>query len=308
MTDPTPDAPLRAQMTRESERTRKALNQPGFSRGDYARLLEMAEQAEARLHQSGIELGGHHRLARHKQVLRDLLTLAEDPDADAMRPTDAEVYGTGLEVGQLAHVIGVLAQPRGRWNDRLADLLDADKHDPQALRDRRFRMQLIAMCRQAGLKTERHEGELEAVLDMGRWRIGLAARMVEAPNLVEAAIASTSRRLVESRLPGLIALEVTSVVWPERTILSVSSDSVAVSELHRRADGFLVSNHDQIASIVDPSFAFGVLAVATIPTYNASSRHVAFSTSFRIGRLCEESDPRHERLVAFARRFGSVSG
>jgi len=242
-------------------------------------------------------------------VLGDLLAVDADAGAEVVAPSEGDVYLTSLELGQLAHLAGYLAQKNSPWNDRVMAVVDPPTDlPPTALADRRFRMQFAAMCKQAGFKTDPPVGDQkhDATVEVDRWRIGLVGRMVTGEDTIEPAVIEGGARLEQARLPGMIVLEVTSLLWPERRVLRTVSDSAAVSELHKRADDFLVSNRDRIGSLVNPDFVFGVLAVATLPTFNVSTRHVAFSTSFRIASICEDDDPRMERLRAFARRFERV--
>jgi len=313
---PPPDAegsPLKSRLAEHADAARRSL-QPvaGFSRSDYQTLLAMVEQAEQRLEGAGMELGeGRGRLARHRRVLRDVVRAIEDPGAESPQFSDADVYLTALEVGQLNHIVSRLAHPGGRWTDLVRTVLAPTEAglDERALEDRRFRLQFIAMCRQAGLRPIRPDAAgapddpADALIELGGWRVGLTGRVIETPDLLELGVRAAASRLHGARVPGMLFLEVTRLIWPERRILRVDSDQTAIHELQRRADLFLTEHADRIGALVDPTYVFGVLAVATLPTYNVSSRHIAFSTTFRIASLCDEGDPRLAKLTDFARRF-----
>ena len=305
MPDPA-TSPLRVLLERDAAQAKKALDQPTFTRQDYAVLHAMATAALDRLTTLGLDLPDGHRLGHCERIFRDLLALDADPGADAIRPQEGEVYAAGLETGQLAQITEALTRPGcASWGPRLLGAIDPCA-DAQALQDLRFRLQFIAMCLRAGVHVEPTSSELDAEAHFHKWRIGLACRRVEAPNLIQAAVSSASARLARAKRPGLIVLEVSAIVWPERRILAVDSDLTAAREIHRRTDAFLVEQTDAIASMVDPSLVFGVLAVATLPTLNVPTSHVAFSTSFRIASLVDEHDPRYDHLVAFARKFESL--
>lgn len=302
-----PDSPLKAMLARDAAQTRKALDQPTFTRQDYARLHELALSALARL--AAFPLPPGNRLARCERTFRDLLAIAEDQHASVILPREGEIYAAGLETGQLSQIISALVTPRARsasvWGQRILAALDPEC-DAITLLDRRFRLQFIAMCVDAGVRVEPSTGDLDAECGLGKWRIGLACKRIETENLIDAAVASAGARLKRARLPGLIALEVSGIVWPERRVLAVDSDLTAARELHKRTDAFLVEHADAIARIIDPSYVFGVLAAATIPSLNVTTRHVAFSSSFRIASLVPESDPRHAHLVSFVRKFETL--
>ncbi len=302
-------SPLKTLLERDAAQARKALDQPTFTRQDSARLREMAAGALERVRSLGLEPASANRLARCERIFRDLLMLAEDPEAEVVRPRDSEVYAAGLETGQLAQICEALARPRTKagefWGPRILGAIESDA-SPETLQDRRFRLQFVAMCVRAGIRIEPTQSELDGEADLSKWRIGLACKRIESSNLIEAAVSSSAGRLKRARRPGLIVLEVSGVVWPERRILSVDSDLTAAREIHRRTDAFLVEQTDAIGEMVDPSFAFGVLAAATIPTLNIATQHVAFSSSFRIASLVGETDPRYDRLVGFARKFEAL--
>ncbi len=302
-------SPLKSLLALDAAQAKKALDQPTFNRQDFGRLHEMASLALERLG-AVCEIPETNRLRHCEKIFADLLALADDPEAQVVRPREGEVYNAGLETGQLAQLTEALAKPGTKaatyWGPRILKAIDA-KADPQTLQDRRFRLQFIAMCAQAGVRIEPSESELDGEADLSKWRIGLACKRIEAENLIEAAVSSTAGRLQRAMKPGLIVLEVSGLVWPERRILAVDSDLTAAREIHRRTDAFLIEQTEAIARMVDPSFAFGVLAAATIPTLNVSSKHVAFSSSFRIASLVGDTDPRYGRLVSFARKFEALS-
>lgn len=296
-------------LARDAAQARKALDQPTFTRQDYVRLHEIASDALARLEAIGLPLPAGNRLARCERTFRDLLAISQDQGAEVLAPREGEVYAAGLETGQLAQIISALLTQRsktsGAWGQRILAALDP-ACDALTLLDRRFRLQFIAMCVDAGVRVEPASAEIDAECELGKWRIGLACKRIETENLIDAAVASAGARLKRARLPGLIALEVSGIVWPERRVLAVDSDLTAARELHKRTDAFLIEHAGAIGRIVDPSFAFGVLAAATIPSLNVTTRHVAFSSSFRIASLVPESDPRHAHLVSFVRKFEAL--
>lgn len=303
--------PLKQKLADESAAARKDLKQHEFSRSDYQRLLDLCERTIAQLEKQGIEAGAGGRLARHRRVLSDLIASMENADADVVRPSDSEVYLTGLELGQLSYVVAGLVQSSGHWNQRVAELVLSDGGLPAgAMGDRRFKLQFAAMSRLAGVRTVPPQGgaQCDCFVESDRWRFGVVAHVLSVDADTDAAIQLCSQRFRADRTPGLMVLEITNLVWPERKVIRVASDTVAAAELQRRADSFLASHRQRIAAGVDPVHAFGLLVVATLPTYNVATRHVAFSTSFRIASLCPEGDPRLERLAAFARQFQRLGG
>ncbi len=303
-------SPLRALLSEDARRAREALGGPSFDRQDYEMLAQMAAGAIGRLERLGVALPAGHRLARCQRVFEDLVRVSEDPGAEVIAPRASEVYAAGLETGQLWQIVEALGRPGTRagaeWGARIVGAIDSSQ-DGSVLHDRRFRLQFVAMCARAGIHVEAHAGELDGVILLDRWRVGLACKRIEAQNLIEAAVASCAGRLRRGRMAGLMVLEVSGVVWPERRVLAVDSDLTAAREIQRRTDAFLLEHAEAIGGMVDPAQCFGVLAVATIPTLNVASRHVAFSTSFRVASLVGEADPRHGRLAQFTRRFEALS-
>ncbi|MBX3364061.1 MAG: hypothetical protein KF866_04785 [Phycisphaeraceae bacterium] len=297
-------APLKQSLAEQSAQARRELNQYGFARQDYQRLAAIADAAIEHLRRAGIEAGSTGRLARARRVLGDLLAILENPDAEVVPPSESEVYLTGLELGQLSQIVHTLVQPNGRWNEPVTRVVSGEAA-PDVNAEARFKLQFATMCRQAHLKIEPPNQGIasDMVLDLNGWRIGVAGTALAAGGDVSAAVAQAVARLKADRLAGLIVLEVTPLVWPERQVIRVASDAVAVHELQRRADWFLASQKDAVWPAVDPAYAFGILAVATLPTYNVATRHVAFSTTFRIAALCDDHDPRAARLSEFAQRF-----
>ncbi len=297
---------MRALLAEDARRAREALGQPSFDRQDYQTLLQMASSSLDRLERLGVELPADNRLARCRRVFEDLLALEADPEADVIRPRASEVYAAGLETGQLSQIVEALGRGGSVWHSRILGAIDSSQ-DRAVLGDRRFRLQFAAMCMRAGIQVEASEGDLDGVIVLDRWRVGLACKGIESANLIEAAVISSVGRLRRARLAGLLVLEVSGVVWSERRVLAVDSDLTAARELQRRTDAFLLEHAGAIGEMVDPAQCFGVLAVATIPTLNVASRHVAFNTSFRVASLVGEADPRYGRLARFTRRFEALS-
>lgn len=318
--DTPPRSTLKESMSRQSAEAKKSFAQrSGFSSSDYATLRGMVDEAQRKLASAGIPADRTPRLARHRRLLNDTIALLEDPDAEVIAPSDAEVYLTALEVGQLNHIVSQLATPNGHWLGALERIVGPGAGEKSAAKlDERFMLQFVALCRSAGFRLEPmgalagrpddQPREPNATLEIDHWRVGIAGRALHADADLEPAMQAVNTQLRAAKMPGLAVFEVTSLIWPERRVLRVASDSVASSELQRRADAFLVEHTDRLASLADPQLVFGVLAVATLPTFNVPTRHIAFSTSFRIAALCDDDDPRLARLTAFAKRFQRVGG
>ncbi len=301
--------PLKQKLAEQSAQSRKELNQYGFARQDYQRLAAVADASIEHLKKVGIDAGQKGRLFRAKRVLSDLLAMLENPNADVVAPSESEVYLTGLELGQLSVIVRELAQPNGRWNERVRQVVMGEG-GPAEGAEAKFRLQFAAMCRQARFRVEPpvQGGSADMTLEVNGWRIGIAAAALGANADVSGVVRSAVERLQKDKIAGVIVFEVTPMVWPERQVIRVASDAVAVHELQRRADWFLQTQREAIGRAIDPRFAFGMLAVATLPTYNVATRHVAFSTTFRIAALCPDGDPRVAKLSEFAQQFQRLGG
>jgi len=312
----TESSSLRSHLTRESTTSRRELAPvPGVTRSDYQQLLAMVRDAERRVSRAGIEIPPDRgRLVRHRRLLEDVVRSIEDPDAESLAMSESDVYLAALEVGQLAQIVSTLTHPGSRWSERILAVLHPEHAASGSVEteDQRFRLHFMAICRQAGFsprpidsRETRAEPSMgpDALFELSRWRLGLACQLVGDDRSLESAIGASSARLRSARVPGLIALEVTRLIWPERRVLRVDSDTTASHELQRRTDHFLTEQSKRIGANADAGHAFGVLAVATLPTFNVSTRHISFGTTFRIASLVDAHDPRYAKLAEFARRF-----
>ena len=268
----------------------------------------MLDEIEAKAIASGlIEDGSRGRLASHRRTLNSVLALKQDPGADVLAPQEQDVYFAGLEIGQLAQIARGLMTPRPRFSDQLRRvLLPGGKDLPRDIAELRFRLQFASLCAAAGMKVEPDEAA-DALVDLSGWQVALVAQTLPTDDAIDDAARACNARLVKSKHPGIVVLEVSAACWPERRLLGVASDGVAMQEIQKRADVWLEQHADRVGELTDADFAFGLIAVVTIPTFNVATRHVAFSTTFRLAALCGQGDPRLLRLKDFAKRFGKLA-
>ncbi|MCC5787836.1 MAG: hypothetical protein JJU33_14175 [Phycisphaerales bacterium] len=298
----TPASPDRkAQLAGETVDARKSLSEPEFSKSDYTLLRVQALNAAAILDAYGIERGKNDRLSRAIATLKALVS-----DAATSKPSESESYLTGLEVGRLSMIVASLAQPKGKFNEHVRALVSPDDPASPGLADCALRLQFLALCRDAKFKVEPPaeltpgEGH-DGVVELDRWRVGIAAATLEASDeSLEKAIETGNARLKHARLPGILVLDATSICWPERKIIRVAADRDAAGEIHRRADAFLERSLETLDRLTDADFVFGVVAIATIPTFNVARGLVAFSSSVRLAILRADTDPRAAQMERFA--------
>lgn len=299
------EAPLQRAMAEEAARGRKELSEAAFSPSDFGRLATLAGQTRATLAGRGLIPEQGARIEQLEQTLGVLLD-EQGNAASGHGVSDGQAYAAGVEVGQLAMIAHALAASPKTWGDRINAVAgETGGADEAALRDRRFRLQFISIVRRAGFRIEPAEPH-DAVFELDRWRVGIAAAHLPDEGALDRVIGQAGERLRQGRVPGLVVLEVSALAWPERRLLRVASDRAASTEIHRRVDAFLAASAERAVKAVDSTFAFGLIACATIPSYNVGTRRVAFSTSFRVAALCEADDPRMPRLRGFAKRFGAV--
>lgn len=306
---PDQPSPLRQHLQHQSAGARREItSQPRFQPSDFDRLLGMLDDIEAKAIDAGVIADGSRgRLASLRRTLTSVLALKNDPSAEVLAPQEQEVYLAGLEIGQLAQVARGLMTPRPRFADQLRRLLlPGEKDLPRDIAELRFRLQFTGLCAAAGMKVE-PDKSADALVDLSGWQVALVAQTVPNDNTLDDAARACNARLVQSKHPGIVVLEVSAACWPERRLLGVASDGVAMQEIQKRADVWLEQHADRVGELTNADFAFGLIAVVTIPTFNVATRHVAFSTTFRLAALCGEGDPRLTRLKDFARRFGRLA-
>ncbi len=306
---PATPEPRKAQLAGETVDARKSPGEPEFSKSDYQRLREQALAAKAKLEHAGVAPPEPNRLSRAIATLDQLLG-----DDAPSKPTESESYLTGLEVGRLSMIVDSLVQPNGKFNEHVRALIAPEVSGAPGLADAALRLQFLALCRDARFKAEPPsaltpgEGH-DGVIELDRWRIGVAAASLDASeSSLKDAIHKGNARLKQARLPGMLVLDATAPCWPERRIIRVAADRDAAAEIHRRADAFLENALDTLDKLTDADFVFGVVAIATIPTFNVARGLVAFSSSVRLAMLRADTDPRAEQMERFAaglRRAGS---
>lgn len=313
MADRTPASSLRTHLDKQSAQTRRELSrEPMFKPSDFEQLLGLLDEIEQRASTAGVvDDLATSRIASLRRTLDGVLKLQDDPDAEVLAPSEQEVYLAGLEIGQLAQLARGLMVPRTGFADQLRRVLKPAPTDtPQQLGDLRFRLQFAGLCATAGLKVEPDPsagGGADAVIDLSGWHVALVAQTLANADQLDRVAAECNSRLVRAKRPGIIVLEATAACWPERRLLGVASDGVATHEIQQRADAFLEQHADRVGELTDETFAFGLIAVVTLPTFNVATRHVAFSTTFRLAALCGEGDPRLGKLKDFAKRFSKLS-
>lgn len=293
--------PLKARVAGETIDARKSPGEPEFSKSDYQRLREQALAAKAKLEHAGVAPPEPNRLSRAIATLDQLLA----GDAPS-KPTESEAYLTGLEIGRIDMIVSALVQPKGKFNEHVRSLVSPTAADAGSFADCALRLKFLSLCRNSRFKVEPPaelfpgEGH-DGVIELDRWRIGVAAASLDTsedslPNAIE----KGNARLRHARLPGMLVLDATAPCWPERRIIRVAADRDAAGEIHRRADAFLENALDTLDKLTDADFVFGVVAIATIPTFNVARGLVAFSSSVRLAVLRADTDPRAEQMERFA--------
>ncbi len=277
----------------------------GFTRDDYKRLSERADEAIESARALGVPGEALGALKTSRAVLGSVLTLLNDPAAESVAPTNDQVYHAALQVARLSRLTGQFRAAPVAWKQQVCALfgeLQAEK--PEAAL-RLVLLEFAGLCRDVGMRIE-PSGELGAEIELDDWTMAAAPALAEGPGSLAGAARAGSQALVSLRRPGIVVIDAGSAMPDAPSLRRVGNDETGEIEMQRHVDQFIIDHHDEMAEAVDTQFAFAAVIGAVLHSVNVSAGRVNFAGCYRVVNLCEPTDVRMPRLRRFMDRFSKA--
>lgn len=298
------DQPLRRQLTAQADRLRAEYLREGFTRDDYHHLIERADQTIAEAGALGIDAPALAPLRESRAVLFSVLKLLSDPSAQAVAPSNNQVYREALKIARLARLTGQLKGAPRAWRDQLAALLgEMSGQDDQAAR-RLVLLEFATLCRASGIHVE-PAGTLGAEIEFDEWTLAACPAIAEKSAGVAAAAKEACSGLVAMKRPGIVVIDAGAAMPDAPSLRRVANDRTAEIEMQRHVDQFIIDYHEEMVEAVDTQFAFAAVVGAVLHSVNVSTRRVNFAACYRMVNLCDPEDARAPRLRRFMDRFSN---
>lgn len=294
-------APLARQLASEAARQRAEFARRGFDAAGYETLVQLAARLETDLARHDVSPEAIEHVRDRRRLFEDVRRLLSQPDAQAIPPTNDEIYTAAVELSRLAPVAERLAAPSARWAARLGAVLTAD--DDHARGRALLALHFAALCRSGGLKVDPGDSPIDLELDLGGWRVGVVTRIPDGPADVAPAASHAADALAEAGRPGIVLLGIGRALPPNPRLDRVADDHAAATEMQAHADRFLVDHQQAVAESAGTSHAFALVGAATLRTRNVASGRIAFATVYRAINLCPMDDARIPALRRFMDAF-----
>lgn len=207
-----------------------------------------------------------------------------------------------IDVSQILHITRDLGQPvTGSEHERLLQEIIKDPTLPQDTgahspgRDAQFHLRVAAYATKAGFNPQFEEPDLVCSLD--GTQIGLAAKRLKSPENLENLIRGARRQIVESGIPGVIAME-TSLAGNEAN--SPISPRMSRAEFCRRRqaffEGFARTHRPLINKWIGTTWVRGVILFDTQLHLDYGHEHVPRSYIAALP-LCDQNEARRREFV-----------
>lgn len=304
MTDPQ-NHPLRRQLNLQADRMRAEYLRRGFTRDDYRRLVERADETMESARGMGVPGESLGALRSARGVLGSVLTLLNDPAAEEVAPTNDQVYHAALRVARLSRVTGQFKSAPESWKKQVGALFsELEGEQPEGAR-RLVLLEFGGLCRDVGMRVE-PSGALGVEIELDDWTMAAAPALAERPGSLGSAARAGCEALVAMKRPGLVVIDAGSAMPDAPSLRRVGNDETGAIEMQRHVDQFIIDHHDEMAEAVDTRFAFAAVIGAVLHSVNVSAGRVNFAGCYRVVNLCEVTDVRMPRLRRFMDSFSKA--
>lgn len=261
-------------------------------------LLRVPGDLEGLARSSGIPVGAGNRIDLYRRVIRRHFV----PEQDGVRmPTEEAARAllcAGSELRTLRFILTQLGRKRS-WRDELGavfggaeHLHDDRNHDS---RSRQAELHIAARLAWMGLGVE--PGEPDIVARWGQWRFGVAVKRIRSEGQYRKRLEEGFDQIRLAKLPGLVAIDLTHLLWFDRKPLFVNHpDGMSIATL-KMLQEFVFDHHARPLPMQRGGLPFGAIFFASTAARAVPNGHAQFCTGHLFVALCEESDPRKQRVL-----------
>lgn len=294
-------------MNLQAERMRAEYLRGGFTRDDYKRLAERADEAMDSARGLGVPVESMGVLRCDRAVLGSVLALLNDPAAEEVAPTNDQVYQSALRVARLSRLTGQFRSAPEAWKKQVGALFGELENEKAEAARRLVLLEFAGLCRDAGLRIE-PSGALGAEIELDDWTMAAAPALADGPGSIAGAAQVGCEALVAMKRPGIVVIDAGSALPDAPSLRRVGNDQTGEIEMQRHVDQFIIDHHDEMAGAVDTRFAFAAVIGAVLQTVNVSAGRLNFAGCYRVVNLCEPTDVRMPRLRRFMDRISRAVG
>lgn len=243
------------------------------------------------------------RIRKYRDTVSSLMT-AEEAGQSITQDVAEVLIQTQVELFQLRTILGAASAsgPSGAWLERVRALASGSPM-PRATpknrdaRDEQFHSFLAAVADLSGYPTRFDEPDV--VLALPSAEFGVAAKRPRSTQSVPANVRSAAKQIRDTRLPGLIALDLSHALLP-RKCLQAATLHEAGQYLKELTDAYLLSRVRDIKARCHDAEVLGVLGCTTVPAMiHVKGVQIATTTRWTLLLLSEFDDPRTGDLLQF---------
>jgi hypothetical protein len=257
----------------------------------------------------GLATLGSSRIRAYRNAFQWLESI-RGKDKEHFKLANAErVLHTMVEFHQLRTIVAAARSSKddATWRAQLERLISGlpfpkDASEQSAARDFQFESYIGAVCELSGYRVRFEEPDV--LVQDGARLFGLAAKRPRNPRKAEANCRKAVRQIGRSGHPGLVALDLSSALYPNKCINTndLRSATAFVEAATRR---FADANLRWLSAVCRSNNSFGALLTIHLPVINFGhprAPQLATATRWDVVILCNSDDPRFQWGFDFARR------
>lgn len=269
---------------------------------DFRTWIEKADQAEAMLRSSGYRVPAGNRIAQHRALLQEFVDRPGDTFSIPANCSPA-VHSAMLDLSQLATIFSHISPKDSRWRQKFQELLSGDARTDldrsHKGRPSQCELHFAATYRRARIPIEPPQSPCQHVdffIRVRNWRVGVETKRVTSENALRENCRTAGNQIKKARAPGLIALDITSILVRRYHGFVANSTDDATQVFDCFLEEIWRQNIAGIIRDIDIEHVAGVVIYCAMFYYSDTSRQFGVAAGVNTKPLCSRQDPRWAKL------------
>lgn len=218
----------------------------------------------------------------------------------------AQAYWEAMQYNEIASTLGVLP----KWHSKLASLVSGHElpsHDRNHYwRNIQFELYLASRFKRAGFAVMPEEPDV--LCEYRGWHLSIAAKRLRSATKVAERIREASDQIVKSNRPGIIALDISSILWgTSRTLVmdEMETAPIALARVDEYAAELSREVHTQ--KLADSQWVLFILICCAIRTCDMRRFSLGAAKAAQVIPIFPKQQQMWPKLAAVANAFRRVS-
>lgn len=254
----------------------------------------------------GIPTIGSSRIKAYRDVFISL-DEAKNHKRQFAQSLAEKVLHTFVEFGQLQTILKAvrISTQQEAWRSQLRKLISGSgfptpesKHS--AARDFQFECFVAAVSELSGYSIRFNEPDV--LVERDNHLFGIAAKRITSPRKIESNCRKAVRQILQSRLPGIVALDISYALYPNQCI-NTNDLQGGLRFVEGATNTFIVTYHKKLEAICREQLVLGVLAHLQLPVLNFGHEEgpqLASAIRWTIDPFCSHDGQQLRWILQFA--------